>query len=83
MPYSSLPVAIYLIEVSIYIYGFCGGSVVNSPPTMQEMWVWFLGQKDLLEKEMTVHSSILPGKSHGQANLVGYNPGSCKELDTT
>ena len=26
---------------------------------MQEMWVWSLGQNDPLEKEMTVHSSIL------------------------
>ena len=28
----------------------------------QEMWVWFLGQEDPLEKEMTTHSSILAGK---------------------
>ena len=26
---------------------------------MQEMWVWSLGQEDLLEKEMATHSSIL------------------------
>ena len=26
---------------------------------MQETWVWFLGQEDLLEKEMATHSSIL------------------------
>ena len=26
---------------------------------MQEMWVQFLGQEDLLEKEMATHSSIL------------------------
>ena len=26
---------------------------------MQEMWIWFLGQEDLLEKEMATHSSIL------------------------
>ena len=25
----------------------------------QEMWVQFLGQKDLLEEEMATHSSIL------------------------
>ena len=24
---------------------------------------------------------FLPGKSHGQKNLVGYNPWGCKELD--
>ena len=27
--------------------------------TMQETWVQFLGQEDLLEKEMATHSSIL------------------------
>ena len=26
---------------------------------MPEMWVWFLGQEDALEKEMATHSSIL------------------------
>jgi len=28
----------------------------------------------LLEKEMATHSSILPGKSHGQRSLEGYSP---------
>ena len=27
--------------------------------TMEETWVQFLGQEDLLEKEMATHSSIL------------------------
>ena len=26
---------------------------------------------------------FLPGKSHGQRNLVGYSPWGCQELDTT
>ena len=25
-------------------------------------------------EEMTTHSSILPGKSHGQRSLTGYSP---------
>ena len=29
------------------------------PPTMQETLVWSLGPEDLLEKQMTTHSSIL------------------------
>ena len=28
-------------------------------PAMKETWVRFLGQEDLLEKEMATHSSIL------------------------
>ena len=33
-----------------------------------------------LKKEMTTHSSILPGKSHGQRSLVGYSPGGHKRV---
>ena len=33
--------------------------VLNNPPAMQETQVLFLGQEDLLEKEMAIHSSIL------------------------
>ena len=36
---------------------------------MQETQVWSLGGEDLQEKEMAAHSSILPGKSHGQSPL--------------
>ena len=32
---------------------------------------------------MATHSSILPGKSHGRRNLVGYSPWGREELDTT
>ena len=31
---------------------------------MQETWVQYLGQDNLLEKEMANHSSVLAGKSH-------------------
>ena len=27
---------------------------------------------------MATHSSILPGKSHGQRSLAGYSPWSCR-----
>ena len=41
---------------------FPGGSAVKNLPAMQELQetqVRFLGQEDLLEKEMATHSSIL------------------------
>ena len=50
---------------------------------MQEIRVRFLGQEDPLEKEMAIHSSILPGESHEQRSLMGYSPWGHKELDTT
>ena len=36
-----------------------GGSVVNSPPAMQETWVRSLSQEDPLEKEMAIQDSYL------------------------
>ena len=36
--------------------------MVKNLPAMQETWVRFLGQEDLLEKGMATHSSILAWK---------------------
>ena len=48
---------------------------------MQETWVQSPGlEEDPLEKEMAIHSSILPGESHGQRNLVGCGSWGGKEL---
>jgi len=41
---------------------FPAGSVVKNLPTMQEMWVWPLGQEDPLEEEMATYSNILAWK---------------------
>ena len=49
--------------------GFPGGSrtslvaqMVKHLSTMQETWVWSLGQEDPLEKEMAIHSSTIAWK---------------------
>ena len=34
-------------------------------PAVQETWAWFLGWEDPLEKEETIHSSILAWELHG------------------
>ena len=47
---------------------------------MYEMWVQPLGLEDSLEKEIAVHSSFFPRKSHGQKSLVGYSPYGCKRV---
>ena len=57
--------------------------MVKHLSTMWETWVQSLGWEDPLEKEMATTPVFLPGKSHGQRNLVGYSPEGCKELDTT
>ena len=50
--------------------------------TMRETRVRALGWDDPLEKKMAIHSSTIPGKSHGQRSPVGYNLWGRKELDT-
>ena len=52
---------------------------------MQETLVQPLGGEDLLEKEMTTHSSILAWEIPRTEELgwIFYSPCSHKELDTT
>ena len=40
-------------------------------------------REDSLEEGMAMHSSILPGESHGQRSLGGYSPWDHTELDMT
>ena len=70
--------------------GFQGATVVKNPPvnagdtgSIRETQVQSLGREDPLEKKMTTHSSILPGKSYGQRSLTGNSPWGHKELVTT
>ena len=48
-----------------------------------ETWVQFLGQEDLLEKEMATHSSILAWKISWTEKPGGLPPGGRKESDMT
>ena len=57
--------------------------MVKNPPAIWETQVQSLGQEDPLEEETATHSSILPGKSHGQRSLVGCSPWGHRESNTT
>ena len=50
---------------------------------MQDTWLRTLGGDDPLEEEMQPTPVLLPGKSHGQRSLAGYNPWDHKESDMT
>ena len=52
-------------------------------PTVQEIQVRSLGQKDPLKKGMPTHSGILAWKIPWTVQPAGYSPWSLKELDTT
>ena len=66
--------------------GFPGGSVIKNPPANAGdagrygfgSWVG----KFPWRKEWLPTSIFLPGESHGQRSLAGYNPWDCKESDT-
>ena len=45
--------------------------------------VWSLGWEDSWRRKWQPTLVFLPGKSHGQMSLVGYNPWGCKESDMT
>ena len=51
---------------------------VKHLPAMRETQVQSLGQEDPLEKETAPTPVSLPGKSHGQRNLLGYSPWDLK-----
>ena len=69
--------------VSWFLQTSLMAQTVKRLPTMWETQVQSLGWEDLLEKEMAIHSSIFPGKSHGWRSLVGYSPWGRKESDMT
>ena len=56
---------------------------VKRLPAMRETWVQFLGQEDLLEKEMVTHSSILAWKIPWMEEPGGLQSMGHKESDTT
>ena len=55
----NLPLGFENLNGPSYRMGFPGGSEGKHLPAMQETLLPFLGQEDLLEKEMATHSSIL------------------------
>ena len=73
-----------LIPLRYLCLGFPGGSTLKNPPMEQEMWVWSLGGKDLLEEGLATYSSIFAGKIP-----LTMEPGrlwsiwGCKKLDMT
>ena len=63
------------------VRGFLGGKKL--PVNAGETQFQFLDLEDPLEKDIATTPVFLPGKSHGQRNLVGYSPWRHKELDRT
>ena len=60
-----------------------GRQSVKNLPATQETQVRFLGQEDLLEEEVAIHSSILAWKILWTEELGGLQSMGLQELDTT
>ena len=60
-----------------FLVGFPRAQMVKNLPAMQS-----LGQEDLLEKEMAIHSSILAWRIPGTERPGGHRPWGHKESDT-
>ena len=56
---------------------------VESAHSVEDPGVQSPGQEDPLEKEVATTGVFLPGRFHGQRNLVGYRPWGHKESDMT
>ena len=54
--------------------------LVKNLPAMQETLVQFLGQENPLRGDRLPIPVSLPGESHGQRSLAGYNPWGCKRV---
>ena len=76
---SFLHFALFLCRPSFYryllnTYGFPGGSVVKTHLPIQETCVHSLGWKIPWRRKWQPTLVFLPGKSHGERSLAGYNP---------
>ena len=58
------------------------GSVVKSPPALQETQDLSLGWKIFWSRKWQPTPGFLPGKFHGQRSMGDYSPWGHKELDT-
>ena len=54
-----LPPKQYFINIFSFKYTFFLAQMVKNLPAMQQNWVRFLGQEDILEEGMATHSGIL------------------------
>ena len=67
--------------MAIWDGGFPSGSVVKSPPAMQETQVW--SQKEPLEKEMATHPIILAWEIPWTEEPGKLQPMGSQKGDTT
>ena len=61
---------------STHHWAFLVAQTIKNPPAVWETWVWSLFWEDLLEKEMTTHSSIVAWRilwteEHGGLQSMG------------
>ena len=68
---------------SILEYKVSTHNPIKNLPSMQETWIWFLGQEYPLEKEMATHSSIFAWRIPWTEDPGELQSLGCKVLDMT
>ena len=63
-----------------FLWALLLAQTVKNWPVIQEPPGSIPGSKRAPEKAVATHSSILPGESHGQRNLMGCSPWGCKRV---
>ena len=66
---------------SLSLRAYLVAQMVRNLPAMQEIQVWSLSWKIPWRWACQPTLVFLPGRSHGQKSLAGYNPWGCKESD--
>ena len=62
---------ILVVKSAILAHWPLVAQTVKNPPTIQEIWVQFLGQEDSLQKGMAIYSSILAWRIPGTEETGG------------
>ena len=65
---------VFILRALETVLDFPGDLMVQNLPAMQETWVQFLGQEDLLEKRMDSIIESWPTKGHNCTGLCPYIP---------
>ena len=73
----------FLFTVIAKIHYLGLAQMVKNLSAMIETWVQSWVGKIPWRREWLHTPVLLPGKSHGQRSLVGYNPWGCRESDVT
>ena len=76
-----LPLCLNIYIYRLSLWAFLVDQLVSNPPAMWETWVQSWVGKIPWRRAWQPTPAFLPGESHGQRSLAGYNLWDCTESD--